>query len=214
MSLITRRIAALGTLPLAVGAALALTVSPASAAPLVPPAPASNMVISQVSTQGPGGVTDEFVELHNTGPQSMDISNFSVWACSNSGQHILLATVPAGTILSGTEEQQPETGQYYLLAAQGYERLTPPDQTYNGNIARTGGVLLRGTPNIENPMGARVDSVGFSATNICTETAPAPAQTTNFSDQSVLRVADQDTNNNAFDFRRVAPAMPRNSSSS
>ncbi|GAB1692330.1 lamin tail domain-containing protein [Krasilnikovia sp. M28-CT-15] len=214
MSLITRRLAALGTLPLAVGAAMALTVAPASAAPLVPPAPTSNMVISQVSTQGPGGVTDEFVELRNIGEQSMDISNFTIWNCNNSGLHTLLATIPAGTILSGSEEQQPETGQYYLLAAQGYERLTPPDLTYNGNIARTGGVLMRGAPTDENALGARIDSVGFSANNICTETAPAPAQNNTFADQSVLRVADRDTNNNAFDFRKVAPAMPRNSSSS
>ncbi|MEU7904983.1 lamin tail domain-containing protein [Actinoplanes sp. NPDC049118] len=214
MSHTTRRLATLGTLPLAAGAALALTVTPAAAAPLVPPAPASTMVISQVSTQGPAGTTDEFVELHNLGEQSMDISNFSVWSCSNSGQHILLATVPAGTILAGSEEQQPETGQFYLLAAQGYERLTPPDQAYNGNIARTGGVLLRGAPSAENPTGARVDSVGFSSANPCTETAAAPAQSTDFADQSAFRVADQDTNNNAFDFRRIAPAMPRNSGTS
>ncbi|MFI7601706.1 hypothetical protein [Actinoplanes sp. NPDC049681] len=213
MSHTTRRIAALGSATLAAGAAAALSMSPANAAPLVPPAPASTMVISQVSTQGPGGVTDEFVEIHNLGEESMDISNFSVWSCTNAGQQVLLATVPQGTVLSGSEDQQ-EIGQFYLLAAQGYERITPPDQTYNGNIARTGGVLLRGAPRTGSPTGARIDSVGFSSANPCTETAAAPAQSIDFTDQAALRVNDRDTNNNAFDFRRVAPAMPRNSSSS
>ena len=214
MSHTTRRLAALGTLTLAAGATAALIMAPANAAPLVPPAPASDLVISQVSTQGPGGATDEFVEIHNLGEDSMDISNFSVWSCTNSGTQVLLGTVPSGTVLSGSEEQQPETGQFYLLAGQDYERLTPPDQTYNGNIARTGGVLLRGVPQTSNPLGARIDSVGFSSANPCTETAPAPAQSIDFTDQAALRVNDRDTNNNAFDFRRVAPAMPRNSSSS
>lgn len=214
MSHITRRLTALGTATLGAGAAVALSMTPASAAPLVPPAPASDLVISQVSTQGPGGVTDEFVEIHNLGEMSMDISNFTVWSCTNSGQQIMLATVPAGTILSGSEDQQPEVGQFYLLAAQGYERITPPDQTYNGNIARTGGVLLRSAPRTGTPAGARIDSVGFSSANPCTETAAAPAQSVDFTDQAALRVNDRDTNNNAFDFRRVTPAMPRNSSSS
>ncbi|MEV4640615.1 lamin tail domain-containing protein [Actinoplanes sp. NPDC049548] len=214
MSHTTRRLAALGTLTLAAGATAALIMAPANAAPLVPPAPASNLVISQVSTQGPGGATDEFVEIHNLGENSMDISNYSVWSCTNSGTQVLLGVLPSGTVLSGTEDQQPEVGQFYLLAGQDYSRITPPDQTYSGNIARTGGVLLRGAPQAGNPTGARIDSVGFSSANPCTETAAAPAQSTTFMDQAALRVSDQDTNNNAFDFRRISPAMPRNSSSS
>src|SRR5262249_25074761 len=129
-------------------------------------------------------------------------------------QQILLATIPQGTILQGTTPS-PEvtTGRYYLLAnAAGYSRVTPPDQLYSGDIQRLGGVLLRGVPSQLNPQGARIDSVGFSVGNLCTETAPAPAQSSSFIDQSDVRLGMIDTNVNAFDFALVSPAFPRNSS--
>jgi hypothetical protein len=194
----------------------ALATSPANAAdPSIAPAPPSTTVqISQVSTQGPGGSLDEFVELHNVQASPLDISGYTVWSCPQSGPQILLATIPQGTILQGTTpDPTVTTGQYYLLAnAGGYNRATPPDQLYSGDIQRLGGVQLRGASSSLNPQGARLDSVGFSVGNLCTETAPAPAQSISPIDQSDVRLGMIDTNVNAFDFALVSPAFPRNSS--
>ncbi len=217
MSHAVRRLTATVALSIATLGLSALATSPANAAsdPSVAPAPPSNSVqISQVATQGQGGSLDEFVELQNVQATPLDISGYTVWACSQSGQQILLATIPQGTILQGTiPNPQVNTGRYYLLAnATGYNRATPPDQLYSGDIQRLGGVLLRGTPNQLNPQGARIDSVGFSVSSSCTENAPAPAQSNIFIDQSDVRLGMIDTNVNAFDFALVSPAFPRNSS--
>jgi hypothetical protein len=80
---------------------------------------------------------------------------------------------------------------------------------YAGDVQRTGGVLLRAAPTAENPLGNRIDSVGFSRFNPCTQTLPAPQQTA-FADQSVIRVSN--TAINAFDFVLISPSFPRNSS--
>jgi len=219
-----RRIAAGAALSFLALGLSGLATSPTSAAPdgpkLVPPAPpATSVQLSQVSTQGPGGVADEFVELQNVQEMALDISSYTLWGCTQTGQQILLATIPQGTILQGTTvDPNVETGRYYLAAnANGYSRTTPPDQLYTGDIQRLGGVLVRGVPTASNPQGAKIDAVGFSPANPCTETAPAPAQTMatpggGSADQSVVRFGAIDTNINAFDFTLVSPAFPRNSS--
>src|SRR5437763_16253527 len=142
--------------------------------------PSSGIQISQVSTQGPGGTRDEFVELHNVGAFPLDVSGYTVWACPAAGPQVLLATIPSGTVLDGTTTMVG-TGPFYLLAnAAGYSRLAAPDLFYNGDIQRLGGVLLRGAPTMSQPLGAQIDAVGFSVGNSCTEQAPAPAQSPNF----------------------------------
>jgi hypothetical protein len=194
--------------------------SPANAAvspptPQVPPAPATNTVqISQVSTQGPAGALDEFVELHNVQMAPLDISGYTVWSCPAAGPQVLLATIPAGTVLQGSvSDPTLDVGSYYLIANQNYSRFTAPDLSYAiGDIQRLGGVLLRGAPTATSPQGLRVDSVGFSVGNSCTETAPAQPQSPAFVDQASLRVSNQDSNVNAVDFALISPAFPRNSS--
>jgi hypothetical protein len=202
-------------------AALGLSVlvtNPAQAAtdpgPFVAPPPASTTVqISQVSTQGPGGTLDEFVEIQNVQAAPLDISGYSIWACTATNQQVLLATIPSGVLLNGsTADPNVETGRYYLLANEaGYSRNTPPDQVYSGDIQRTGGVMLRGAPTAAQPLGARIDMIGFSVGNACTESSPAVPQT-GFTDASNVRHGNVDTNVNAFDFTLVSPSFPRNSS--
>jgi hypothetical protein len=95
-----------------------------------------------------------------------------------------------------------EPGSFLLFAGSGYIRTIVPDVSYDGDIQRRGGVMLRA------PTGARVDAVGFSPGIACTETAPAPGP---LPGQAVLRLGCQDTDVNAFDFVLVAPPFPRNS---
>jgi hypothetical protein len=208
-----RRVASVAALTLAMAGLSALATSPANAATIEPmqQAPSSTVLISQVSTQGPAGILDDFVELQNVQASPLDISGFSIWSCTATGQQTLLATIPVGTVLQGTNENpNAETGRFYLLANVNYSRAVPPDQSYSGDVQRQGGVLLRGAPTPSSPLGARIDSVGFTRFNPCTETAPAPAQT-GFADQSVIRFAGVDTNVNAFDFTLISPSFPRNS---
>ena len=189
-----------------------LMVTPANAA-VEPAAEASTTVqISQVATQGPGGTLDEFIELQNVQSSSLDISGYTLWACSSTGQQQLLATIPAGTILGGTTpEPGMEAGRYLLLANVNYTRAVPPDVTYTGDVQRLGGVMLRGAPTSTNPTGVRIDAVGFSRFLPCTETLPAQPQSAAFVDQSSIRFGTVDTNNNAIDFTLITPAFPRNS---
>ena len=84
-------------------------------------------------------------------------------------------------------------------------------QLYSGDIQRTGGVMLRGVPTATSPLGPRIDMLGFSVGNACTENSPAVAQT-GFADASNVRHGNVDTNVNAFDFTLVSPSFPRNSS--
>jgi hypothetical protein len=208
-----RRLAAIGTLSIAVAGLSALAASPAHAAqpsPNIALPPSTTAVISQVSTQGPAGIQDEFIELQNVQSTPLDVSGYTVWACSTTGALTLLATVPAGIVLQpATPQQGAEVGSFYLLANVNYSRATPPDQVYSGDVQRTGGVLLRAAPSATSPLGARIDSVGFSRFNPCTQTLPAPQQT-GFADQSVIRVSN--TALNAFDFVLISPSFPRNSS--
>jgi hypothetical protein len=208
-----RRLASVAALTVAMAGLSALATSPANAATIEPmqQAPSSTVLISQVATQGPAGIMDEFIELQNVQATPLDISGYSVWACTATGQQQILATVPVGTVLQGTNENpNAETGRFYLLANVNYSRAVTPDQSYTGDVQRQGGVLLRAAPTPSNPLGARIDSVGFSRFNPCTETAPASAQT-GFADQSNIRFFGVDTNVNAFDFTLITPAFPRNS---
>ena len=218
MSHALRRIAATVGFSVAVLGLSVMATQPAQAAsdpgPFVTPPPISNTIqISQVSTQGPGGTQDEFVEIQNVQAQPLDISGWSLWACTATNQQVQLAVIPAGIVLGGTTaDPNVETGRYYLLANEaGYSRNTPPDQLYTGDIQRTGGVLLRGAPTAASPLGPRIDMVGFAVGNACTESSPATPQT-GFVDQSNVRHGNVDTNVNAFDFTLVSPSFPRNSS--
>jgi hypothetical protein len=205
-------------LPIAALGLSTLTVVPAFAAAPIPQNAESHPVCTticfgQVSTQGPGGAQDEFIELENIGPSPVDISGYTVSACPVAGPPELLAAIPSGTSVQGTIiDPNAVTGRFYLLAnLQGSTRSTPPDQLYSRDVQRLGGLQLRSAPTPSNPRGTIVDSIGFTVGNQCTETMPAPSQSPAFVDQSVLRVAG-DTNVNAFDFVLISPSMPRNSS--
>ncbi|OLE26160.1 MAG: hypothetical protein AUG44_13875 [Actinobacteria bacterium 13_1_20CM_3_71_11] len=136
MSHRVRRLASVAALSIAVAGVSALAASPANAGTSAPlqPAPASTSVlISQVSTQGPAGIMDEFIELQNVQSTPLNISGYSIWACSATGQQTILATVPVGTVLQGTESQPgAENGRFYLLAnanSVGFTRFNPCTET-------------------------------------------------------------------------------------
>jgi predicted extracellular nuclease len=169
----------------------------------------AQVVISQVyGGGGNSGATlkSDFIELHNTGTATVDLSGYSVYYASASG------TTWQRTGLGGAIAP----GGYYLVkqadGSGGTTALPTPDAT--GTIAMAGGAgkvaLLQSTATLAGacPAGA-IDFVGYGSVN-CAEglSAPALANTT-----AATRVDDcVDSNDNRSDFAALAP-NPRNSAS-
>lgn len=166
-----------------------------------------NLVISQFQAGG-GTATDEFVEIFNSGPSTVDLKDFVVVYRSQNG---ITDGMPFGQWTTTTLLQP---GQYYLLAAQGsYDGAVAADITWNASMrsmsAGNGGLAIRqGLPD----SGAIIDSVGWgSVTNIFPEGSATTAAGDNNS-KSRKENGCQDTDNNSSDFETVAPSAPRNSS--
>lgn len=171
----------------------------------------AQVVVSQL--HGGGGNTgatyrSDYIELHNNGVTSVDLTGWSVQYASSTG------TTWSRTNLSGSIA----AGGYYLIKqADGANTaalaLPTPDAT--GTIAMSGTAGKVALTNNQTTLtgacptgGAIVDFVGFGTAN-CSETAPTPAPSNTL---AVLR-ADSgctDTANNSADFATGAP-NPRNS---
>jgi predicted extracellular nuclease len=199
------------------GAALALSLLPASVAGADEHEQGAAVVISQV--YGGGGnsgavFTHDFVELFNRGDQPQDIDGWSVQYTSAAGT----SWGNQSTSLSGTIDP----GQYYLVqlapGAGGSQPLPDPDATGTTNMSATNGkvALVSSTAALPAqicPDGDDVvDFVGYGTAN-CWEgdgTTPTLANNT-----AALRLDDGciDTDDNAADFTTVSPPQPRNSAS-
>jgi len=163
-----------------------------------------NMVISQFQTRGAANQEDEFIELHNAGPDPVDLNGFKVVYRSAGGVN------DVGPMAQWNTTTIIPPGGYYLIATNTYDGPAAADMTYTPSqcscsISGNGGGLA-----IKNASGTILDSVGWgTATNAFIETAvtAAPAADTG---QSRLNNACQDTDNNANDFGNLNPAAPRN----
>ncbi|WDS35578.1 Calx-beta domain-containing protein [Pseudoxanthomonas sp.] len=169
----------------------------------------AQVVISQVyGGGGNSGATwkSDFIELHNTGTSTVDLSSYSVQYASAAGSSWQL------TALTGSIGP----GGYFLVkeadGSGGTSDLPTPDVSGTISMSGTAGkVALSATQTALSgtcPTGA-ADLVGFGTTASCYEgsgAAPAPSNTL-----AVLRAGDgcTDTNDNAADFSTGTP-VPRN----
>ena len=178
------------------------------------------VVISQV--YGGGGnsgapLSNDFVELHNSGTAPVPLSGWSLQYASATGTSWSNSTTLSGTV---------PAGGYFLIqlaAGSGAAAALPaPDVVGTTAVSATAGkfalvsntTLLSGTCPLPNA--AVVDFVGFGSTASCSETAPAPAPSNTM---SIVRANGSanggnsclDTDNNSADFSATAP-NPRNSS--
>jgi uncharacterized protein len=173
----------------------------------------AQIVVSQV--YGGGGNTgatlrSDFIELHNNGSTSVNLSTWSVQYASSTG-NTWTRTNLTGSIAGG--------GYFLVKQADGTggtTNLPTPDSTGTIAMAGTAGkiALVNNQTTLTGscPLGgAVVDFVGFGAAANCSETAPtaAPSNTT-----SVIRAGNgcTDTGNNSTDFTTGTP-NPRNSAS-
>ncbi len=168
-----------------------------------------NLVISQFQTAG-GSANDEFIEIHNTSTNSVDLSGYRVVYRSSSGTNdVNFANWTTTTIIA--------PGGYYLLTNSSYDGSVPGDFVFNSATCScalsgsSGGLAIRfGGLNT----GVIIDSVGYGgASNIFIETSVTNAPPAN-NGQARLNNGCQDTDNNSSDFSTLNPAAPRNSTNS
>ncbi|HVL66903.1 MAG TPA: lamin tail domain-containing protein [Vicinamibacterales bacterium] len=177
-------------------------------------APITTVTISQIYGGGgnSGGVyRNDFVELYNHGTAPVSLSGWSLQYASATGSAWGSNLLP----LSGTI--QP--GRYYLIqlaagANTSLPALPAPDATGGINMSGTDGkvALVSSTSALSGacPSSATlVDFVGYGSANCAEGNAPVAALSNTLAAHRAGG-GSIDTNNNAADFTRSAPA-PRNS---
>ena len=166
---------------------------------------ALNVVISEFRSTGPGGGTDEFVEIYNPTSSSIDISGWKIKKSSGCGGTIATPlTFPTSTNIT--------SGQHILITGTGYSGVTTADFPITLGLADDGGIAI--TDSFDNI----IDQVGTCLTTTFKEnTFLTPLS--GITDQSYERkLGDVDGNcldngNNASDFILILPSNPQNSTS-
>jgi hypothetical protein len=170
---------------------------PPSTPPPGLPLPAS-VVINEFRTRGPSGADDEFIELRNDSPSTIDLSGWRIDVSDGSGAVATRHVLAVGSQLGA--------GCHYLLtnASQGgYSGSVPGDASYGVGLSDDGGIALR---RADGPV---VDAVGMSPGAVFKEGQPLQSFGASNTDRSYKRVAN-DTNNNALDFVLTLTATPSN----
>lgn len=174
-----------------------------------------HIVISQFQVTGdtPGNTAnDEFIELHNTSSNSVDLNGYRLVYRSAGGTNDVAFIAWATTTIV-------PAGGYYLIAATSYNGTITPNITYNPTTCSCSMSMNGGGLAIRNGAlntGVIIDSVGYgTATNAFIETAVTTAAPTT-GDNSKARLTNgcQDTDSNFNDFSTLTPSAPRNASSS
>lgn len=169
---------------------------------------AADLTIDQFRVRGPAGGNDEFVELFNGGPASLDLSGYKLNASNASGTTGTRLTFPSGTRLA--------SGCYLLLtdsASGGYSGSVAGDLTYATGVTDTGGLALL------DAGGNVVDQVGLSDGSAYKEGTSLASLGTGNLDQSYQRRQTsaglpQDSDDNSADFVKLSPSAPHDSASS
>jgi endonuclease G len=176
-----------------------------SESPLASP----SIVISQFQTAGTNNANDEFIELHNTSSNNVDLNGLRLVYRSAAGTNdVAFVNWTSSTIIA--------PGGFYLIASTSYDGTTAANITYNPtacacSMSATGGGLAIRNGGLNT--GIIFDSVGYgTATNVFREGTATTAPPAN-AGQSRLNNGCQDTDNNANDFSIVNPSAPRNTSS-
>ncbi|NII09122.1 lamin tail domain-containing protein [Oleiagrimonas sp. C23AA] len=166
---------------------------------------ASDLTVSQFRVRGPAGGNDEFIELHNSGANAVDLSGYKLEGSNNSGTTGTRATLPAGASIG--------PGCYYLLANKNaYSGSVGADLIYSTGITDTGGVAL------VDASGNMVDQVGLSTGSAFGEGTRLDSLGSSNKDQAYQRKTDAaglsvDSDDNASDFSLITPSAPHDAAS-
>jgi hypothetical protein len=162
-----------------------------------------HVTINEVQTAGAGGAADEFVELYNGCPLTVDLNNARLLyraATGTSDSSLVIFSTPTPIAAGG----------FLLYVGSQYPAAAPRDGALSAPMAASAGLgvvyPLAYTGGASNLI---VDSVGFGATttNIYVEGTVATAAG---SGSSIRRRPDgADSNNNSVDFAVTATPTPR-----
>ena len=157
------------------------------------------VLITEMSTRGPSGASDNFILITNHGDDDVDASGWQIQRCNNTGSGFVgtQVTVDDGTIL--------EPGDDYLVAHDGgYSGDREPDATYGVSISDDGGARI-------NDDGDIVDSVGFGTNeNNCTVGDPGEPLTIAEGADGLSHHRVDDTGDNATDFEKARRSVDEN----
>jgi hypothetical protein len=160
------------------------------------------LVISEFRTRGPGGASDEFIELYNNSDLPANAGGLKIRGSSGSGTVTTRLTINPNTIV-------PPRRHFLAVNSGGYSGRIPADQTFTSGIANDGGVALT------MPDDAVVDQVGMSSGSAFKEGSNLQPLSVD-SNQSYERKpggfagSTQDTGDNSQDFYLLAPSDPQN----
>ncbi len=108
-----------------------------------------NIVISEIATSGPGGATDEFIELYNPTSSTISIGGWQLRR-SDGNMTFQLTTVMTGGAIDRTEQLLPD------LAQQRADGVGADDWYSSGELVVGAGIALF------TDLGVEVDAVGTS----------------------------------------------------
>jgi hypothetical protein len=187
---------------------------------IVPTAVAGELLISEFRLRGPGGPTDEFVEIYNPSLLPLIVATFdgsSGFALAAS-DGVVRFTIPNGTVIPGNGHYLGVNSGGYSLAAYpaGNGTTATGDATYTTDIPDNTGIALFNTsnPGSFNTLN-RLDAVGSAteANALYKEGSGYPALPINNFEGSFYRNLKsglpQDTNNN-FAGAEISGAPPQN----
>lgn len=166
------------------------------------PVPMPPVVISEFRTRGPGGASDEFIELYNNSDQPVVIGGWKIRGSSATGTITNRMTIATGVII-------PARGHFLAVNSVGYTGVVSGDQPYTSGISNDGGIALT------LPDDSIVDQVGMAPASAFREgmhLAPLVSD----ANQSYERKpggpngSTQDTNDNFDDFLLTTPSDPQN----
>lgn len=164
-------------------------------------APSTGLLIAEVVTGG-GSASDEWIELTNAGPATLDLAGLEVAYVTSSGSTVTRKA-------SWTAARPLEPGRHLLLANAAGTHASIADATYSGGLAAAGGALVLRTIG-----GQPIDAVGWGdATNSFVEGAAASAPPAG---SSIERRPGGpagngiDTNDNGADWLVLATPVPQN----
>lgn len=147
--------------------------------------------ISEFAPGGPGGYTDDFIELANYGADPVDVSGWKVWRCGDNAQ----TYGQSGGLQAGTTIQPGET---YTLVRSGSASTVPAehrDLTYGTSVhwIDSGAMVLTPDDEIVDRFSTYRDRM-----SPCTDGAAQPSTLDVLSGESYQRVSD--THDNSVDF--------------
>lgn len=187
---------------------LGATLAAAAVAAPAAQAASTTVVVQAVAFRGPTGGNDEFIQIKNISTSPQSIGGWEIWGSNAGGTSTgSRAKVPAGVTLPAGKsylftnvqpgDPTPSQGGEYSLGV-------PGDLEFTTGIGDTGGLQLR------NGSGTVVDAVGHTGVVAAwREGTGLPFPTANGND-TFVRKAAPDTDNNANDFTGPQAHTPEN----